>query len=71
MTIQGVSMKNEDIAALRAELASCKADRERLEAERDQWIQKAAEYKRALDGAQAFERSVNEALNSGDGVYRP
>ena len=29
------------------------------------------ELQRKLDSAEAFERSVNEALNSGDGVYRP
>jgi len=61
----------ETIAALKAELAACKRDREQLAAERDQWIQRAGELQGQVRALEAFERSVSEALNTGDGTYRP
>ena len=49
-----LSELKKQIAALEAELRACKADRERLEAELDRWIQRAAEFK----------SNVNSAYNS-------
>ena len=61
----------ERMAALESALQFCRADRSRLEAERDEWILKAARFRRVLARAEAFEASVSEALNTGDGSYRP
>ena len=41
----------ERIAGLEAELAGCKADCLRLEAELDRWIQRAAEFKSNVSAA--------------------
>jgi hypothetical protein len=44
---------------------------EALRSERDAALKRAEEAERERDGLRAFKNSVDEALNSGDGTYRP
>lgn len=59
------------IAAMRAQIEELAAGRSHYAAECDRLVTEVGRLTKEVQGYEAFKRSVDEALNSGDGTYRP
>lgn len=66
--MQALSKSNQ---ALRMALDEAATGRSHYAGECDRLVAELAKANERLRGYEAWERSVNEALNSGDGAYRP